>query len=205
MNSTKLRQTYNKIAQQFAEDHSQDTWDDDYIKLFVTSLPKGADVLDLGCGAGNDANKLSEKGLTITGLDISDSFIAIAKAKYPKINFIRGDLLRTPFNQATFDGLFAKASLLHVAKKDMPRALAEIKRIVKPKGVIHLALKGGEGEGEITENDYGYDYTRFFSYWKMEQLVDILEKARFGIKKKDVWRKSENSYTIWLKLLVVNL
>lgn len=201
MDSDRLRQTYNRIAKDFYDEHSSDTWDDDYLKHLARALPQKARVLDLGCGGGNDSNKLADLDFDVTGIDISDEFIKIAKTYYPSLKFIQGDILRLPFKNDSFDGIFAKASLLHIAQKDMPNALKEAFRVLKSGGYIHIAIKGGEGEGEITESDYGYEYSRFFSYWKMEPFLEVLNGQGFKVVQHEMWKSSETSYTIWLKIL----
>jgi len=201
MNTDGLRKTYNRIAQDFTDEHYSNTWDDDYLRLFANSLLKGAKVLDLGCGAGNDTAKLDKMGFATEGIDLSDKLIEIVKQKTPNLKFVQGDMLKLPYKDASFDGVFAKASILHIAKEDVPKVLAEIKRVLKPKGIVHIAIKGGEGEGLINEDDYGYKYQRFFSYWKMEPFVELLKKQSYKIVRKEVWRRTPESYTIWLKIL----
>ena len=201
MSSSNLRDTYNRIAKDFADEHYEDTWDDDYIAYFITALAKGAKVLDLGCGAGNDSAKLAASGLSVEGIDLSDKLIEIAKKKNPSLKFIQGDILNLPYDDNSFDGIFAKASLLHIAKKDMPKALNEIKRVLRAEGVLHITIKEGEGEEEVVKNDYGYDYTRFFSYWKMEPFIELLEKYSFKVIRKELFRSRPTSYTIWIKIL----
>lgn len=201
MNMDDLRSSYNLIAEDFANEHYNDTWDDDYTQYFITALKDKSKVLDLGCGAGNDTAKLADAGLLAEGIDLSDKLIEIAKKRSPAITFNQGDMLKLPFSHEEFDGVFAKASLLHIAKREMPKVLEEIRRVLKPNGIVHIAIKGGEGEGEISENNYGYEYKRFFSYWKMDDFKPLLEKHGFQVIKDDVFRRTPTSYTIWLKIL----
>ena len=92
MNNESLCDTYNRIATDYTEDHKEDTWDDDYIQLFIDSLSKGAKVLDLGCGPGVDTAKLSKSGLLVEGLDLSDGLLEIAKGLNPGLTFTQGDI-----------------------------------------------------------------------------------------------------------------
>ncbi|MDP4038625.1 MAG: class I SAM-dependent methyltransferase [bacterium] len=197
-NSGKIRDTYNKIASDYHQDHLEDTWDDKYINLFIKLLPKGAEVLDLGCGPGTDSAKLAKGGLKVDGFDLSDNMLKIARAKNPSVNFIQGDMRSLPYANSSFDGLFAKASLLHIPKKNIHTVFEEIKRVVKPNGIIHIAVKAGKGESDITEKDYGYKYTRFFSYWSMDELIKILTKYCFQITHQE---GDSRTGKIWLKVI----
>ena len=169
-NADKLRKTYNLIASDYTHDHLADTWDDDYREAFINALPESSKVLDLGCGPGTDSKILIERGLQITGIDLSDELIRIAANTNPTGSFVQGNMLDLPFGSHQFDGLFAKASLLHLAKEDVPQALQEIVNVVKPSGIIHIAIKGGDRERLVKENKFGYEFERFFSFWKSEDF-----------------------------------
>lgn len=51
--------------------------------------PKGAAVLDLGCGNGALSVKLLEKGYKVIGMDASEAMLEIAKAQYPHMTFCK--------------------------------------------------------------------------------------------------------------------
>ena len=69
--------SYNKTAQQYAQNvaNLQKTT---YIERFVSLLPANALVLDMACGSGRDARIFSEKGLSVTGIDLSEEMLKIA-------------------------------------------------------------------------------------------------------------------------------
>ncbi|MBI4093117.1 MAG: class I SAM-dependent methyltransferase [Candidatus Kerfeldbacteria bacterium] len=195
-----LRSTYNTVAKDYYFDHIGDTWDNDYIILFVKNLPKSARVLDLGCGPGTDTLKLKAAGLNVEGFDLSDDLLAIARKNNPAVTFTQGDMRKPPYKDRLFDGVFAKASLLHIPKSEISSVLAEVIRILKPRGLVHIAVKKGQGEQEETESDYGYSYTRFFSYWAMDELVNVLQNAGLKVTNKTE-TLSNSGKTTWLKII----
>ena len=201
MTGDNLRETYNRIATDYTEDHMEDTWDDDYIQLFSDSLSKGAKVLDLGCGPGTDTVKLSKNGLLLEGFDLSDEFLVIARKLNPGLTFKQGDMRKLPYANGAFDGLFAKASLLHIPKDDIHLVLEEIHRVVKSGGLVHIAIKEGEAEMVLKEDDYGYEYSRFFSFWNIESFLSELKEQGFNIVKNDTYQKNKPGSTVWIKIL----
>jgi ubiquinone/menaquinone biosynthesis C-methylase UbiE len=201
MSNTDLRKTYNRIAKDYLEDHKGDTWDDNYIQHFTDALKKNAKVLDLGCGPGVDSAKLVSNGLNVEGLDLSDELLVIARKLNPGQNFTQGDMRKLPYSSDIFDGVFAKASLLHIPKKDIPTVLDEVWRVLKDNGIVHFALKSGEGEDVLTEDDYGYEYSRFFSFWDMNDFVKELKKHSFEILRAETEKKSRSGHTIWIKII----
>ncbi len=67
-------------------------------------LKAGAGLLDLACGRGRHAHFFSEAGLDVTGVDISETSIAEARALVPHARFAVHDM-RQPFGQGTFDAV----------------------------------------------------------------------------------------------------
>jgi len=204
MDVKKLKDTYNKIAKDYTKDHAEDTWDDDFIEYFSQELPRGAKVLDLGCGPGTDSVKLAKKNkdFKIYGLDLSDELLKIASEQLPKANFLQGDMLQKfPYEDNFFDGVFAKASLVHIPKTEIGKVLEEMIRVAKKNGILHIAVKRGEGEQEVRENDYGYKYERFFSYWQSEEIKEVFNKYNLTLFKYDE-KVNPNTGSAWLKFLL---
>ena len=75
--------------------------------LLQTLRPdRGADVLDLGCGAGRHARRLAAHGLHVTGMDLSASSLLEARRfERPGLHFRRHDM-RRPFGKKSFDYVF---------------------------------------------------------------------------------------------------
>jgi ubiquinone/menaquinone biosynthesis C-methylase UbiE len=90
---------------------------------------------------------------------------------------VQGDLLRLPFRAGAFGGVWCSASLLHLPKAAAPAALAGIRRVLPPGGPLLLSLK--EGEGESWERWPGETADRFFAWYRLEEIEDLLTGAGF--------------------------
>ncbi|MCD8151513.1 MAG: class I SAM-dependent methyltransferase [Clostridiales bacterium] len=81
---------------------------------FMACLPAGAHILDAGCGSGRDSKAFMDNGFAVTAMDASEKMCTEAK------KLLRQDVLQISFEkmnfQNEFDGIWACASLLHVAK-----------------------------------------------------------------------------------------
>lgn len=112
------------------------------------SPEQGQKILDVGCGTGNFSVKLSEKGAVVTGIDVSDDMLSIARTKSGAlpITYINMDLYQLEFQDNTFDAVFSMAAFEFV---EFPqRALVELFRVLKPGGklligTIHLNSSWG--------------------------------------------------------------
>lgn len=114
------------------------------IARFAALLPKNGLVLDAGCGSGRDLIGLKAAGLRPEGLDVSPSLAAIARA-YSGARVTIGDLRGPHFAPATFDGIWAMASLLHIAADEIYAVLQELCRTLVPGGVLFASVKRGKG------------------------------------------------------------
>ena len=173
---------YNENSEQYAQ-AGADYFDMNHIETFSKSLPKGATVLDAGCGAGRDANKLKEQGLTVTGLDLSVGLLNVAQKRNPDITFIEGNLLNLPFVDNEFDGVWSNTSLLHLETvEDVRVALNEMARVLKNGGKLHVVVKSQTTDQKtavVTDKLSGHD--RFFQYFTVEELCNLLEEAGFDV------------------------
>ena len=105
------------------------------------ALRPGMRVLDLGCGAGDDARELAAaigSDGRVIGIDIDPVMVEEAKRRGTgsgaPVEFRQGDIYRIPFDEGTFDGVRAERTFLHL---DEPaRALAELIRVARSGGVV---------------------------------------------------------------------
>jgi ubiquinone/menaquinone biosynthesis C-methylase UbiE len=156
---------YNNNAKQYAQAVSEHGSIKD-INQFAKLLPKKATILDAGCAAGRDTNRLSQKGLQVTGLDLSSGLITLARKTFPTITFIEGNMLSLPFPDNTFDGVWACASLLHLETvADVTKALREFHRVMKQNGIVYVSVKTqiGDAKTEVV-NDSLSQHDRFFQF-----------------------------------------
>ena len=94
----------------------------------------GAKVVDLGCGSGVFTDALRRRGYRCTGVDLSPKLVAIARQKYPEIEFIEGDVEGLPFPEASFDAVLLSGLVHHLP--DASRCAAEVFRILRPGGTF---------------------------------------------------------------------
>ena len=98
-----VRKGYDEIAEEYHVDRYRfDNGKE--LKEFVALLPKNAEVLDVGCGAGVPvAEFLVESGFEVTGIDFSENMLKLARKNVPKAVFIKKDTNKLDFAENSFD------------------------------------------------------------------------------------------------------
>lgn len=116
-----------------------------------TNHPK---VLDLGCGAGYDSKILNKLGARVSGIDISEKLVDIAKSKVPTCKFFVGDINQPMTALGKFDGVVCLATIIHVDITNMKKVMQNIANVMK-KGAL-LLVSCCDGYGKNYKKSYVY-------------------------------------------------
>jgi SAM-dependent methyltransferase len=107
----------------------------------------GMEVLDVACGSGNATLPAAKAGARVTGLDFAPGLLEVARERAAdamvEIDFIEGDAQQLPFDDASFDRVVSTFG--HMFAPDHRRTADEMKRVLKPGGVIAVACWMPEG------------------------------------------------------------
>lgn len=155
---------------------------------FVSLLPKNATILDAGCGPGRDCEYFVKQGFQVVGVDLSDKLLDIAKQRVPKASFSKQDLRALIFPPNSFDGIWACASLLHLHRAEVPQVLENFFHLLKPGGILFVMVKEGSGEADVNEL-LSSNLVRHFTYFTLEELKKLLEKAHFSVEEIYTWNE----------------
>lgn len=180
-----LQETYNRIAYDWHRQHQSDNWWIDGTEKFISFLKPGALVLDVGCGGGTKSKYLAGRGLRVVGIDFSEKMIEIAKQELPSGTFLVMNLHNANGLDHVFDGIFLQAVLLHIPKQEVKTTLEKLVKKLQSGGYLYVAVKERKPKGieeEVkVERDFGYRYARFFSYFTLDELNNLLISLGFEI------------------------
>jgi SAM-dependent methyltransferase len=158
---------------------------------FAAMVPQGGSILDAGCGSGRDSRYFSERGFAVTGVDLSDALLAIARKNAPRAVFLKRDLRHPDFADGSFAGIWACASVLHLRYGEASSVLASFTRMLTPGGILFLYLKTGEGEHETVEPSVP-GASRFFAYYSEDRLRRLIEET--GLAVTDIHTNESRSF-----------
>jgi SAM-dependent methyltransferase len=163
-----------------------------YLALTDALIPAGADVLDLGCGAGIPMTATLAVGRSLTGVDISAAQIALARANVPSATFIQADLTTLGFPPGSFDAVVAFYSLTHVPRAEHAALFGRIRSWLRPGGVFVASLGVEDSPDEIEADWLGVDM--FFSHFSARVNRRLVAEAGFEIERADVVTEPEDRH-----------
>lgn len=93
-------------------------------------------VLDVGCGHGYIHPMITAQGCQVTGVDMANEVLALAREANPSNTYIAYDGQRLPFPDQTFDVVLTICVMHHVPPVQWPAFLAETRRVLRPGGIV---------------------------------------------------------------------
>jgi SAM-dependent methyltransferase len=128
-------------------------------------------ILDLGCGPGRDLIAFRDLGHHPVGLDGTLAFVEMAR-RQSRVDVLHQNFLTLDLPQAHFDGVFANATLFHVPTSELARVLGELRRCLRPGGVLFASNPRGD-------NHEGWNGQRYCVYHDLAQWRRFVMGAGF--------------------------
>ncbi len=129
-------------------------------------------ILEVGAGTGRDSRFFANAGLEVTCIDLSKAMVALCRDK--GLNATVMDVCDLTFVDASFDAVYAFNSLLHLTKDELPDALREIHRVLRPGGLFYFGTYGGSDYDGVLEDD-DHIPRRFFSFYEDEHILKVTQ------------------------------
>lgn len=95
-------------------------------------------VLDVACGTGRHAVRLSDEGAFVTAVDRNEAMLAVARPKSERVRWLRGELDGLPFDDGSFDIVLCALVFEHV--EHIEPAIAEAARVLAPGGKYVISV-----------------------------------------------------------------
>ncbi|MEM8562987.1 MAG: methyltransferase domain-containing protein [Pseudomonadota bacterium] len=123
------------------------------VLIAAAQVGRGEDVLDAGCGTGVLTRELTGRvgdGGSVTGFDLSESMLDVAKVQCPAATFRQGDVAELPFDDCSFDVVFSSFMLMFVP--DPVKALSEMGRVLRADGRLIVSVWEGLENNVVYRN-----------------------------------------------------
>jgi SAM-dependent methyltransferase len=155
-------------------------------------IPPGADVLELGCGAGIPMTAALADGRQVTGVDISATQIELARRNVPAATFLQADMTTLDFPAGSFDAVTAFYSLTHVPRDEQGPLLEQIARWLRPGGVFVASMGVDDDPGDVEHDWLGVDM--YFSHFGAKKNRRLVERAGFTVEEAEIDAEPEDRH-----------
>ena len=167
----------------------------------VDILPRGAAILDIGCGSGRDARALQRLGYDVTACDASERMLEIAKGKLdsinpnnPKIEYLTKAFPLAnddPFLSRRYDLVLSIAVLMHIPPSEIETFFNQFSMLVKKDGYALLSWCERHPEDE-----------RMYCHVKSEDVLKLCKEAGFSALKSNTAFDSLGRAICWQTILM---
>ncbi len=198
------RTSYDLVADEYVrrifEELQHKPLDRQLLDRFAASVRDVGPACDMGCGPGHVARYLHERGLQVCGVDLSPVMVERARHLTPGVDFRPGDMMALDVPDATWAGIAAFYSIIHIPRSDVTRALGDLRRVLRPGGLLLLAFHIGDDTVHLDEW-WGEKVCLDFFFFRSEEVAGYLRAAGFNIEEiierepyPDVEYQSRRSY-----------
>lgn len=132
----RIAEHYERHAHAFDTTRRRQFVERGWLDRFLLAVPKGGHILDLGCGAGEPIDRyLIDTGHHLTGVDISEKMIALARTRFARHVWLRADMRKAAMGR-TYDGILAWDSLFHLRPIEQAAMIEKAARWLEPGGAL---------------------------------------------------------------------
>ena len=148
---------------------------------FAARLVGKGTVCDMGCGPGHIARYLADRGLDMVGVDLSPVMLEQAAELNPDIAFYPGNMLVLDVPDEAWAGIAAFYSIIHIPRENCTAALTELRRVLKPGGLLLLAFHMGDENLHETEI-WGMPIDLNYWMYGSAEMAGYLEEAGYVVE-----------------------
>jgi ubiquinone/menaquinone biosynthesis C-methylase UbiE len=149
-----------------------------WLNKVLNRLAPGSSVLDLGCGSGDPAGIEIAKQHRLTGVDISQTQIDLARRNVPAGHFLHGDAASVEFPAASFDAVVSFYTLEHIPRREHGAVFRRIHHWLRPGGLLLGSMEAGEYDDVVGE---WLGVSMFISCYDPETTRRLVGEAGFDL------------------------
>jgi ubiquinone/menaquinone biosynthesis C-methylase UbiE len=172
---------YDKIVDQYAvwTAESEKRERRKSVTALIRAMPKGMDLLDLGCGTGLPSTKMLAGHFNVTGVDFSVEAIVRAKRNVADARFMQKDITEIDFPPASFDVITAFYSIFHIPRRQQPGVIQKLAVLLRPGGIV-VATMGIRSIKALFDHDW-MGTQMYWSSFDSRKNLECLKRAGLRI------------------------
>ena len=174
-----VEQGYDRVAHEYARLEGESEWPRmRWVRKLLKVLEPGSSVLDLGCGSGDPADVEISKEHKVTGVDISQTQINLARQNVPTGHFLHGDAGSVEFPPTSFDAVISFYTLEHIPREEHRTILRRIHNWLRDGGLLLISIEAGDFDDVMGE---WLGVPMFISCFDHETMKRMVTEAGFEL------------------------
>jgi SAM-dependent methyltransferase len=184
--------------------------DRELLDRFADAVRDAGPACDVGCGPGHVARYLHDRGVDVSGVDLSAGMVERARRLNAGIEFRQGDMAALDAPDGSWAGIVLFYSIIHIPRDDVVAVLRELRRTLRPGGLLFLAFHIGN---ETIHRDewWGQAVSVDYLLFTTDEMTGYLRKAGLEIEDvrerdpyPDVEHPSRRSYIVARRLALAS-
>lgn len=176
-----VRSSYDRVADNYVEMNLGDIttypWLRTAIDGFAGAVQGLGPVLDVGCGPGTVTAYLAERGLEVSGVDLSARMIDHARRLYPDLRFAVASATELDLADSSLGGILGWWSLFNLPRHILPEVLKSFARALVPGGHFIIGTHMGDGDLVRTEACGAVPVAWTTHLWQPDDLWGLVTAA----------------------------
>ncbi len=175
----KVKAGYNVAAKNYSSEFRDQFKNEKQLAKLVEVLQPKSNVLDVGCGAGKPIDSyLVSKGMRVSGIDISEAQIELAKSYVPEASYKVRDMSELKDSEYHVDAVVSFYAIFHTPRENHADLLKRFKSFLKSGGYLLITMGASDWEGK-EDNFCGSEM--YWSHYGAEKNRELIEQAGFEI------------------------
>lgn len=180
-----ILKSYDTVAREYADEIYTELkdkpFDREVLDRFAERVRGRGRVCDVGCGPAQIARYLRDRGVDAIGLDLSAGMLAEARRLNPDLWFVQSSMLALGLGSETLGGIAAFYCIIHIPREQVVRALAEMRRFLRPGGCLLITFHLGT-EDSHHEELLGRPVSLDVALFTTAEMAGYLEAAGFSVE-----------------------
>ena len=177
--------SYDRVADEYvrriAGELEHKPFDRQVLDRFAERVRDDGEACEVGCGPGHVAAYLHSRGVRICGVDLSPAMVERARRLNPAINFRQGNMMALDAADQSWTGIVAFYSIIHIPRADVVSALRELRRVLRPGGLLLLSFHIGDDTVHLDEW-WGETVSVDFVFFQSAEMAGYLTAAGLGVE-----------------------
>jgi SAM-dependent methyltransferase len=181
-----VQASYDRVADEYVR-HVYDELrhkplDRQLLDRFADGVRGAGLVCDVGCGPGQVARYLYERGIATCGVDLSAGMVERARELNPGIEFRQDDMRSLDVPDESWAGIAAFYAIVNLSPIDAAQAMREMWRVLQPEGLLLLSFHIGDEVARV-EDLWGCAVCLDFYFFQPEDVAGNLAAIGFQLEK----------------------